>query len=345
MLDFFKHVFQFFFCQDAFIKAALKRAPNPSKDLPEQFRKSTEQLRRHIFRAFRFVLYAIIAALIVYGLTLIFKFHIPHWGLILLRIIGYCAILWSIMSYLGYPIRTFDGETLPEIFDEEWHKFLYGTGLFLLLFTYLSELPPSEIHFVSVGNIEFSFPLWVHYLFEWANINFPTALGRINWQIVTGISAGLIAYFAYALNRDTNKPEIGLFYDNDKKQLTLKNYGNLPARDVFLIYRHLEFAETVKASGLGRSGGDLVFGKEEISMSPMVVADLTKHAQFLICVWRYRFKKKTILRERVFVRLPDFPNWATTIEPFVSKREWKVVKERSQEIRDKFENISKISND
>ena len=345
MLDFFKHIFQFFFCPDTFVKSSLKRIPNPHPTLPQQFKESVEKLRSHIFRAFRFVVLTILFTVAAYAVTLLLGVHTPHWVLIILRVSGYCLILWSILSYLGYPIRTFDGETLPEIFDEAWHRFLYGGGLSLLLFSYLSELSPSASYSTELAQSGSPVFLdFVNFLRTTAE-NFPNLVRNINWQFVTGISTALIAYFAYEINRDSNKPEVGLFYDNDKKQLTLKNFGNLPARDVFLVHRQIELSSPVKISDFGRSGGDYVFGKEEIGMSPMSVADLTTHSQFLVCVWRYRYRRKTITRDRVFVRLPGFPNWVTTIETFVSKNDWKHVKNQLIEIHEKFDGISKVIRD
>jgi hypothetical protein len=93
-----------------------------------------------VVRALRVVLIVVAFTVALHLALDKFSVHIPHPYLIVMRVIGYSLILWGVLSPLGYPIRTWDGETLPEIVDEEWHKFVYLLGLFLLLLSYLSEL-------------------------------------------------------------------------------------------------------------------------------------------------------------------------------------------------------------
>jgi hypothetical protein len=136
-LDFLVHFYQLLFAPDALVEASLSRDKGMSRD---QASRSVEKLRKHVLRALKVVLAVVVFTGILHLVLDRLGIHIPHTWLIGMKVIGYSLILWGVLSPLGYPIQTMDGETLPEIVDEEWHKFVYLVGLFLLLLSYLSEL-------------------------------------------------------------------------------------------------------------------------------------------------------------------------------------------------------------
>jgi hypothetical protein len=128
----------FLFCYpDKLIKLALKHSPNANS---KQIEKQIALVRQSVFRGFRIsigtALFSFIIFLILRSMNIVFGHRI----LLVFRFFGYMFILWGVFSPTGWKIQTFDGETLPEIIDEEWHRFVYMVGLALLLLSYLFEL-------------------------------------------------------------------------------------------------------------------------------------------------------------------------------------------------------------
>ena len=134
--DFLVHFYQLFFKPDALIKETLVHSGLASS---ENLPTNLMQLRAKAIRALKIVLgtacLAVTAHLVLVGCHV----DLNHRVIISLRLLGYSFILWGVLSPVGYAIRTFDGETLPEILDEEWHRFAYLIGLICLLLSYLSE--------------------------------------------------------------------------------------------------------------------------------------------------------------------------------------------------------------
>ncbi len=103
----------------------------------------------------------------------------------------------------------------------------------------------------------------------------------------------------------------------------------------------MEFGAQFKIGDVKRSGGDCVFGKEEILVPIHYELDLTSHAQFLICIWSYGILWKH-RRERVLVRLPDSKKWVTTIQPFVDHKQWERVTSEMNLLKKNFLQICKV---
>ena len=141
MIKFVKRLSYFFFCPEKFEQEMFKRIKDKSSDdAKNNLRDNFHRLREHVFRAGKLVLRSIAITLLISLVFLFFGVHFPHIFLVIMRIVGYCLILWGVLSHLGYSIKTRGGETLPEIFDEEWYKFSYLGGLSLLLLSYLLEI-------------------------------------------------------------------------------------------------------------------------------------------------------------------------------------------------------------
>ena len=134
--DFLAHFYQLFFKPDALIKETLVHSGlASSENLPTNVIK----LRAKAIRALKIVLLTVCLAVAAHLVLVGRRVHLNHRVIVSLRLLGYSFVLWGVLSPVGYAIQTFDGETLPEILDEEWHRFAYVVGLICLLLSYLSE--------------------------------------------------------------------------------------------------------------------------------------------------------------------------------------------------------------
>lgn len=136
IIQLIKRVSYLFFCPEKLIEESLKHTPSAE---PQQLKKSINLVRSHVFRAFHISFGTAIFSVIIYFIFSILHIPIGHKVLVIFRFIGYLFVLWGIFSPTGWKIRTFGGETLPEIIDEEWHRLIYMIGLTLLLLSYLFE--------------------------------------------------------------------------------------------------------------------------------------------------------------------------------------------------------------
>ena len=137
LFNLFKRVLFLIFYPEKLAELSVKKTP----DAPiQQFRASVHLVRTNVLRAMRITL--IIAGLSVFTFLPFKILHISlsHTILVVIRCLGYMFILCGVFSPTGWKIQTSGGETLPEIIDEEWHRLTYGTGLYLLLFSYLFEM-------------------------------------------------------------------------------------------------------------------------------------------------------------------------------------------------------------
>jgi hypothetical protein len=131
-----RRVFLLFFLPKVFLKVALDHEQNADEG---EMKNRISKLRMKIFRGLKIVSGAVIAALIANIFLKWPNLKVPHSGLLVMRIFGYSMVLWGVLSPVGHHIRSWDGNTLPEIVDEEWHRLAYLIGLFALLLSYLSE--------------------------------------------------------------------------------------------------------------------------------------------------------------------------------------------------------------
>jgi len=137
LFELFKRVFLLFFNPSALVQISLKHTPVAN---PDQIREGIGRVRNNVFRAFRISGGTAFLSIIVYLILCLLGIHPEHRILAILRFVGYVLVLWGVFSPTGWGIRTIGGETLPEIIDEEWHRLVYMTGLFILLLSYLFEL-------------------------------------------------------------------------------------------------------------------------------------------------------------------------------------------------------------
>ncbi len=145
----------------------------------------------------------------------------------ILQIISAFLILWALIGKLGYPIQTFDGQTLPELIDNFWFIVLNVLGVLCLFFSqfYFSFKAVDEwiIFFNPKANIyEFNkLSIWG----EWLLLLFITVssaslvVGIIISKIRKKLTSDnlhenkLIAYlgflelFAYSISFIISKPE------------------------------------------------------------------------------------------------------------------------------------------
>ena len=132
-----QRVFFLLWYPDKLLKLAIKHTPDAD---PKTLKRNIDLVHAHVFRAFGFVMYTVIASGMVYLLFRYFNFSIGHKAQLMFRVFGYLCILCGILSPTGKIIETIGGKTIPEIVDEEWHRFAYMIGLFLLLLSYLFEM-------------------------------------------------------------------------------------------------------------------------------------------------------------------------------------------------------------
>jgi len=101
---------------------------------------SAAKVSKNIRRGLQIVLITGFITFVSYFILRILQIEPSHNVIIVMRTIGYLAVLWGVLSPSGWGIQTFGGESLAEIFDEEWHRFNYIMGLFMVLLSYLFEL-------------------------------------------------------------------------------------------------------------------------------------------------------------------------------------------------------------
>ena len=133
----FKYLLNLFFNHKKFIDLAIeetiKTKSNTEKieTLEEQFSESTQKLKNSIYEAFWTVLrtlgFAWLIACVITN-SIFNPFYLP----LILQIVSAFFILWALVGKLGYPIRTWNGNTLPERIDNFWFIFLNVIGILLL---------------------------------------------------------------------------------------------------------------------------------------------------------------------------------------------------------------------
>lgn len=137
--DIVRDLYLLLFRTEVFTQKIYERARTTREKAPH-LAKSAEKLKGKILRGARATLYGIgIAHVLRWLIEDVLHGHVSHDSLTVIKLLSYSLILWGVLSPVGYGIRTFDGETLPEIFDEQWHKVLYWLGAFGLFLAYLLE--------------------------------------------------------------------------------------------------------------------------------------------------------------------------------------------------------------
>ena len=126
----------FFFDEKKYIKKALAHEPHGTKAEEED---RAQKLKQNIKRAFFNTSFVFILSLITVGVFHYFDWHLKHNILFVTRWIAYAIILLGVLSPVGWRIRTYSGETLTEILDEEWHRTCYAVAAYLLATSYLLE--------------------------------------------------------------------------------------------------------------------------------------------------------------------------------------------------------------
>ncbi len=135
MISFIKRLWYFFFSSPKFEELIRRKHDSRShQGLIDNY----YELRGHVFRAGKLVFWTFLVCILICLVFIFFDIRLPHLVLIAMRIMGYCLMLWGILSHVGR--RTWGGKTLPEIFDEEWYKFSYLGGLSFLLLSYFLEI-------------------------------------------------------------------------------------------------------------------------------------------------------------------------------------------------------------
>ena len=134
LVKMFKHIYLLFFDPQGLIQEAMKRTPNANL---EKIRRHVETLRTKIFTAFWYAFFVFVMA---WGISFIYHFlggPLEHHFLIKMRWVAYGFILWGVLSPAS--IETWQGDTLPEVLNDEWHRLCYAIGAFLLMLSYLLE--------------------------------------------------------------------------------------------------------------------------------------------------------------------------------------------------------------
>gem|GEM_PF-5849646 len=121
MLNTLKHFWFLLFDLEKLVSEAKGHTPEVEV---QKLRTSLTILQKRVFRAFKMTFMAICwAGVLAAGLSFLMRnlleIHVPHVLLLLMKVGGYFFILWGVLSPVGRAIETWDGETLPEILDEE----------------------------------------------------------------------------------------------------------------------------------------------------------------------------------------------------------------------------------
>ncbi len=140
---------------------------------------------------------------------------------------------------------------------------------------------------------------------------------------VVAVIAAFYAISNYRLNENTTLAEIGINLDNTAKVGVIKNYGKLPSGQLYCLSAQIEFGEKPIELIRTKGGVDRVNSNEDIIFPlNIVLGNSDKHAQFIIFVWLYNNGRKTVIKNRVFVRTPSEPYWVPTISSMIDKNQW-----------------------
>lgn len=132
----FKRILFLFFNETGYIKAALTHEPHGSE---AEEKNRAQKLKRKIIRAFYLTSIVFLLSLATWAASEYLHWHISHACLYGVRWFAYAVILLGVLSPAGWEIRTYSGETLSEIVDEEWHRLCYAIAAYLLATSYLLE--------------------------------------------------------------------------------------------------------------------------------------------------------------------------------------------------------------
>ncbi len=116
-----------------------KKLPSSKRtELYEQMKEPSLKLRLSIINSFG---NAFLPLLIAIAAAYVVRFFFP--GFVIssqiinfLRILSIGLLFWSFWGKVGWEIQTAGGNTLPEVINQSWAKYLYWTGIFVAMFTY-----------------------------------------------------------------------------------------------------------------------------------------------------------------------------------------------------------------
>ena len=140
-----KNIGLLFFTPSKFIQVALDDSLHKYTTTPQELEESTQQnmqksthmVRSAVFNALRTLIAMIIFAFIISGITKALELEIASNYIVILRFLSGCSIFLAIWGKAGWDIQTWDGNTLPEQVNSRLSKYLYITGMWIMLVTYL----------------------------------------------------------------------------------------------------------------------------------------------------------------------------------------------------------------
>ncbi len=140
-----KNIGLFLFSPSKFIQMAINNNVHEKSTVHQELEESTRQSMQNSTRIMRSSLFGAIQTLIImillaYIISLIFKaasLEILSFFIIVLRFLSGCFIFIGIWGKAGWDIETWDGTTLPEQVNSHLSKYLYITGMWIMLVSYL----------------------------------------------------------------------------------------------------------------------------------------------------------------------------------------------------------------
>lgn len=140
-----KNIVLLLFTPSKFIRTAVDHSLHAKPTVPKELEESTEQSMQNSVRIMRSSLCGALQTLLIMILlacitSLIFKaasLEIVATYIIALRFLSGCFIFIGIWGKAGWDIQTCSGNTLPEQVNSCLSKYLYITGMWIMLVSYL----------------------------------------------------------------------------------------------------------------------------------------------------------------------------------------------------------------
>jgi len=150
-------------------------------------------------------------------------------------------------------------------------------------------------------------------------------------MVIAAMLSAWAAISTFNLTNRINAPNVGLAYNNETHDFIFRNYGELPAKDVRIFWKHISFGEG-EVLEEGRSEIDYIYG-DDFVVIPRQKMMSDKNTHFLIYVWQGNAKE---IRKRAFLYDPFGYGWIITTKNLIAANQWSVLTKHFNELEAKI---------